>query len=720
MTLLRDEPSDVIAAPRRTGLLRAPFAWLSAQLEAERAAWFYWQPVAFGTGCALYFALPLEPAVWFFLAVSLAATVLIIMRPSATLLGSLIAFTGLAGLGLVVAKLRTEWVRAPVLQTQIGPVAVRGIVELIEPKAEGGERLTLRPLSVDKLTPNALPARIRVTTRNPTAGVSLGDQITLTANLSPPPRAALPGGYDFARYAWYRGIGAVGYSTSPPIVIEDGAPENLAQKLETWVARLRKHIGDRITAALPDERGAIATALITGERGGISDATNEIYRASGIYHILSISGLHMAIMGGSVFVALRFLFALFPSIALRFPIKKWAAVGAMFGAFGYLMISGGTFATVRAFLMITVMFSAMLLDRQAVALRNVAVAAFILLILFPESVIDPGFQMSFAAVIALVASYEAINQRFRAPSGPHRGVHMRFFYFFSGIVLSTIIASAAIAPFAIYHFHQNQHYAVLANLAVIPICNIVVMPAALTTLVLMPLGLETLPLIVMGYGIEAMTAAATWVAGLKGAVSLLPVVPNVAIALVAAGCLWLALMRYRWRLLGVLVIAAGIALAPTAERPALLVGGTGNLVLLRGADGFLNGLSSSRDEFELSRWLARDGDARRPADVTRAPALTCDGVGCVGAIDGKIVAITRHPAALRDDCRQAHILIVQGTRPRSCTQPQLIIDRSALEREGTHAVYLDKSGALRVETVEGARGRRPWTAAYQSTDEAAP
>ncbi|CFX41194.1 Competence protein ComEC [Candidatus Filomicrobium marinum] len=720
MTLLRDEPSDVIAAPRRTGLLRAPFAWLSAQLEAERAGWFYWQPVAFGTGCALYFALPLEPAVWFFLAVSLAATVLIIMRPSATLLGSLIAFTGLASLGLVAAKLRTEWVRAPVLQTQIGPVAVRGIVEQIEPKAEGGERLTLRPLSVDKLTPNALPARIRVTTRNPTAGVSLGDQITLTANLSPPPRAALPGGYDFARYAWYRGIGAVGYSTSPPIVIEDGAPENLAQKLETWVARLRKHIGDRITAALPDERGAIATALITGERGGISDATNEIYRASGIYHILSISGLHMAIMGGSVFVALRFLFALFPSIALRFPIKKWAAVGAMFGAFGYLMISGGTFATVRAFLMITVMFSAMLLDRQAVALRNVAVAAFILLILFPESVIDPGFQMSFAAVIALVASYEAINQRFRAPSGPHRGVHMRFFYFFSGIVLSTIIASAAIAPFAIYHFHQNQHYAVLANLAVIPICNIVVMPAALTTLVLMPLGLETLPLIVMGYGIEAMTAAATWVAGLKGAVSLLPVVPNVAIALVAAGCLWLTLMRYRWRLLGVLVIAAGIALAPTAERPALLVGGTGNLVLLRGADGFLNGLSSSRDEFELSRWLARDGDARRPADVTRAPALTCDGVGCVGAIDGKIVAITRHPAALRDDCRQAHILIVQGTRPRSCTQPQLTIDRSALEREGTHAVYLDKSGALRVETVEGARGRRPWTAAYQSTDEAAP
>ncbi|SDP25275.1 competence protein ComEC [Filomicrobium insigne] len=720
MTLLRDEPSDVIAATRRTGLLRAPFAWMSAQLEAERAGWFYWQPVAFGTGCALYFALPLEPAVWFFLAVSLAATVLIIMRPSATLLGSLIAFTGLASLGLVAAKLRTEWVRAPVLQTQIGPVAVRGIVELIEPKAEGGERLTLRPLSVDKLTPNALPARIRVTTRNPTAGVSLGDQITLTANLSPPPRAALPGGYDFARYAWYRGIGAVGYSTSPPIVIEDGAPENLAQTLETWVARLRKHIGDRITAALPDERGAIATALITGERGGISDATNEIYRASGIYHILSISGLHMAIMGGSVFVALRFLFALFPSIALRFPIKKWAAVGAMFGAFGYLMISGGTFATARAFLMITVMFSAMLLDRQAVALRNVAVAAFILLILFPESVIDPGFQMSFAAVIALVASYEAINQRFRAPSAPHRGVHMRFFYFFSGIVLSTIIASAAIAPFAIYHFHQNQHYAVLANLAVIPICNIVVMPAALTTLAVMPLGLETLPLIVMGYGIEAMTAAATWVAGLKGAVSLLPVVPNVAIALVAAGCLWLALMRYRWRLLGVLVIAAGIALAPTAERPALLVGGTGNLVLLRGADGFLNGLSSSRDEFELSRWLARDGDARRPADVTRVPALTCDGVGCVGAIDGKIVAITRHPAALRDDCRQAHILIVQGTRPRSCTQPQLIIDRSALEREGTHAVYLDKSGALRVETVEGARGRRPWTAAYQSTDEAAP
>lgn len=716
MALLRNEASDVVAAPQRAMQLRTPAAWLSEQLEAERAGWFYWQPVAFGTGCALYFALPVEPNAWFASAVALAATVLIIVRPRSRLRGPLLIFCGLVGLGLVAAKLRTEWVRAPVLERQIGPVAVRGIIELIEPKAEGGERLTLRPLSIDKITPDGLPARIRVSMRDQTDGLVPGDQIVLTAKLSPPPRAALPGGYDFARYAWYRGIGAVGYATSPPIAVNAGGSSTLLEQLENRVARLRKHIGDRITTALPEESGAVATALITGERGAISNTTNEIYRAAGIYHILSISGLHMAIMGGSVFVSLRFLLALFPSVALRFPIKKWAAVGAMFGALGYLMISGGTFATARAFFMITVMFSAILLDRQAVALRNVAVAAFLLLILFPESVIDPGFQMSFAAVIALVASYEAIGQRFAPSQGKPRGLHMRFLYFFTGIVMSTVIASAAIAPFAIYHFHQNQHYAVLANLAVIPICNIVVMPAALTTLVLMPLGLETLPLLVMGYGIDLMTEAARWVASLEGAVSVLPAVPNSAIMLVVVGCLWLALMSRRWRLMGLLAVAAGIALAPTADRPELLVGGTGNLVLLRGPDGLLNGLSDTRDEFEVSRWLARDGDARNPAEVTRAPALTCDSTGCIGAIDGKIVAIARHPAALRDDCRQAHVLIAPGTRPQSCAQPQLIIDQSAVKRDGTHAVYVDKSGMLRVETVESARGRRPWTEAHQNTD----
>jgi len=715
MTLERHDPDGAAdSTGTRAAPVLTPILWLSRQLEAEYDGWFYWQPVAFGTGCAIYFALPAEPGPWAIAAIGLAAVALLIVRPRQVLHGALSAFVALAALGLVAAKLRTEWVRAPALAEPLGPVEVRGFIELVEPKAEGGERLTLRPTDIQKLAPVDLPRRIRVRIKPHAGSFWPGDFVVLTAQLSPPPRAAVPGGYDFARYAWFRGIGAVGYATVEPQRIAPHEQPSTLTLIESALAALRKAIGDRIGAVLTGETGAIATALITGERGGIPDETNDIYRAAGIYHILSISGLHMAIMGGSIFFALRFALALWPAVALTYPIKKWSAAAAMLGAFGYLLISGATFATVRAFLMIAVMFLAILLDRRAIALRNVAVAAFILLAAFPECVADPGFQMSFAAVIALVASYEAIARRLRPRGAPAPGPLLRTAYFVGGIVLSTVIASAAVAPFAIYHFHQSQHFAVLANLAAVPISNLLVMPAALASLVLMPLGLEALPLAAMGFGIDLITAAATWVAGLGGAVSHVPAVPEAAIVLVVAGGLWLALMSQPWRWAGLFALAGGVALAPMEERPAVLVGNHANLVLVRDTDGALHGLAGERDEYEVEQWLERDGDDRRAADVRREPALTCDTLGCVGAVSGKTIAITRHPAALRGDCLKADILIVAGARPRQCSKPQLIIDRAAVQRDGTHAVFIEASGAIRVVTVSNARGKRPWTIARET------
>lgn len=713
MALLQNEPAR-IANPWRAPLPIAPIAWLSEQLEAERAGWFYWLPVAFGIGCSIYFALSVEPTAQLAAAIALAAVALIALRPRSTLLRALVVVTALAALGFVAAKLRTEWVRGPVLEKRLGPVKVRGFVELIEPKADWGARLTLRPVAIENLTPDRLPQRVRVRIRDHAGSLVPGDVVELTARLSPPPRAAMPGGYDFSRYAWFRGIGAVGYSTSTPLRIA-GEQVPMLLRIASRLASVRKSIGDRVIAALPGETGAVANALITGERGGISETANDIYRAAGIYHILAISGLHMAIMGGSVFFALRFALALWPAVALRYPIKKWAAVGAMLGAFGYLLISGATFATVRAFIMITVMFFAILVDRQAIALRNVALAAILILVVFPESVLDVGFQMSFAAVIALIATYETLARRLRPTGDAAASRIFRFAFFFVGIVLTTVIASAAVAPFAIYHFHQNQHYAVLANLAAIPLCNFLVMPAALATLLLMPFGLEVVPLTLMGYGIDLMTAAATWVAGLAGAVSFVPAVPDLAIMLVVAGGLWLALMRQRWRLAGWLPIAAGIAVAPLAERPSVLIGSSANLVLVRGTEGQLNGLVSARDDYEVTQWLTRDGDARRAVDVTANPAFDCDGQGCVGTVLGSTVAIVYSPGAPADDCKNADLLITTGRRPRQCSSTTRIIDRRAVNRDGTHAVYISPTGNMRIETVEESRGIRPWTKAREHT-----
>jgi competence protein ComEC len=466
---------------------------LERRLEAEQERWFCWLPVFLGCGIGAYFALPVEPS----LVLALVPLVVMLAWSGArtgrgTFASLLVAALLAATFGFALAKLRVEWVRAPVLERQINSTEVRGWVEQVEPKAGGGQRLTLRVVALGELPAAERPARVRVSITRAAPEAAAGSAVKVRATLMPPSEPALPGDYDFGRQAWFAGIGAVGYSLSAPVVDANAGESPLDLRLWASVQRLRQGIGARIAAALPGERGAIATALVTGERGGISEATNDAFRDSGILHILSISGFHMAIMAGSVFFIVRLGLACFPSVALRYPIKKWAAAAALIDALAYLMISGAAFATVRSTIMIGIMFLAVLLDRPALALRNVVLAATLILVVFPESLFDVGFQMSFAAVLALVAVYEALRRRDLWASMMEGGAG-RLVVFFAGIVLSTLIASAAVAPFAAYHFHKSQQFAVIANLIALPVCNLLVMPAALAALVAMPFGIEAYP-----------------------------------------------------------------------------------------------------------------------------------------------------------------------------------------------------------------------------------
>ena len=449
-----------------------------------------------------------------------------------------------------------------------------------------------------------------------------------------------------------------------------------------------------------------------------------------------------------MFFSVRLLLAAIPAIALRYPIKKWAAAAGIFGALGYLAISGGAFATVRSALMIVVIFGAVLLDRPALALRNVALSAFVILALYPESLFDAGFQMSFAAVTGLVATYEEVRRRMGRRSEPHP--FLRVLLFFGGIVFSTLIASVAVAPFAAYHFHQSQQYAVLANLVAIPICNLVVMPAALAALVLMPFGLEALALWPMGLGIDAMTWCANAVAKLPGAVGHIPAIPHLAFLLLVAGGLWLALWQSRLRLLGGALVLAGIALAPFLARPDILIARNGELVALRGPDGLLSALPARQSKYELERWLEFDGDARKAAEVQRGAAFSCDGIGCVATVKGARIAVSRHPAAIADDCSAARVVVLNEPRPKSCelrdqasrtseeggagndgnrhaahnTGAQTVIDFFDVWREGTHALYVEadpqnaSSPRIRVDTVAAHRGDRPWAPRIERRDPA--
>jgi competence protein ComEC len=689
---------------RRFGLFNA--------FDDERARFFLWSPVCLGLGIAAYFALPAEPPLFAAFVPFIFASIVAFVVGRGTLISAFVAALCLAGAGFALAKLRAEMVRAPVLQKTLRNAEVTGVVTRAETRVPRGQRLTISVENLASLPQGQRPAVVRVSTMKAGPPIHPGERVQLKATLSPPAKPAIPGGFDFARTAWFEQIGGVGYSFSSPVVQSVSDDGSLRERYRIAIEDIRQSIGARIREALPGETGSIATALVTGERAGISVATNAAYKDSGLYHMLSISGLHMVIRAGTVFYLVRFAFAAVPALALRLPIKKIAAAGGMLAALGYLAISGGAFATVRAALMILIIFGAVLLDRPALALRNVALAAFVILALYPESLLDAGFQMSFAAVTALIAAYEEIRRRFKHRSGPHPV--LRVLTFFGGIILTTVIASAAVAPFAAYHFHQSQQYAALANLIAIPICNFVVMPAALMALLLMPFGLEGVALWPMGFGIDAMTWCATQVAALPGAAGRIPAMPWLAFALFLAGGLWITLWQTRFRMLGALAVIAGILVAPTLQRPDILVAANGELVAVRTADGKLSALPLNKGKFELSRWLEHDGDWRAPREVQKAAGFTCDAAGCATRIKGTLIAVARHASALADDCSRAEIAIMAMPRPRPCDGPGVVIDFFDVWRAGTHAVYLEGEAGkaatrVRVDTVALRRGDRPWS-----------
>lgn len=685
---------------------------LSMRLEAERDRWFLWLPVLYGSGIAAYFALKTEPSLLVATMPAIAALVFwaLLRRGTLTVVAASVVLA--LTLGVAAAKLRTMWVAAPLLERPLNLAEVRGWVELVEPRVGRGQRITLRVASIRGVTADRLPARVRVRTMAALPGLAPGDPIRLKATLAPPAIPSIPGDYDFARSAYFLRLGGVGYALARPERDPAlGAPPG-SMGIEASIARVRQAIGQRVRASLEGERGAIADALITGERGGISETTNAAYRDSGLYHIMSISGLHMSIMAGAVFLALRFLLAMVPAIALNFPIKKWAAAAATLAALGYLLISGASFATVRAWVMISVMFLAVLLDRPAIALRNVAVSALVILAVLPDSLLDVGFQMSFAAVVALVSAFEILRDRMHRPDGGIRpGPWLRVPLFLGAIILTTLIASIAVAPFAAYHFHKSQQYAILANLIAIPICNVLVMPAALATLVLMPVGLEWVALWAMGVGIDIMTWCARTVAALPGAVGRVPAISQTGFAIMVLGGLWLCLWRTRWRLLGFASMAAGAALAPMLAKPDVLAGRDGQILAVRGETGVLHAVAARGTLFELSRWLEHDGDARAARDVAAAQTgMRCDASGCTAVVKGTLVALGREASALADDCARAGLVVLAIPRPEACRTQVPVIDLYDLRDKGTHAVHID-GARISIVTVADVRGERPWTGA---------
>jgi competence protein ComEC len=685
----------------------------SGSLLEERERWALWLPVAFGTGAGIYFALPDEPSRPVVIALACWSAGAIFGAFAIARIFPRVCCIGLAAvlLGFCAAKARSEWVSAPVLLKRVGPVEMDGRVETVQLHGRGF-RAVLAPLYIEALTRQELPRRVRVSVRRNGERLSPGVIVHLDAVLMPPPPPSAPGDYDFGRAAWFEGIGAVGYAFGSPEVIAPAPPPDLWGRFALALQALRFRISARIHAVLPGSTGSIGSALITGDRGGISQSDEESLRDAGLAHVLAIAGLHMALVGLGLFWTVRALLALWPSVALTQPIKKWAALAALAGAAFYLAISGSATPATRAFTMLAMMLLAILFDRPALSMRSLGFAAMILLVKQPETLIEPGFQMSFAAVASLIAVAEW-EQRRKAERGPRpRPSFASVRHYLRGIAITSFVGSIATMPYAAFHFDRATHYAVLGNLLAMPIMGFVTMPMAALSIALMPLGLDFIPLHVMGWGIAAMVAVGRSVSHLPGAVTIVAAWPMRALVLISLGGLWIVIWRSAWRWLGLAPAVAGIALILLARPPGLLIARDGQTIAVRAADRRLHFVGAIGDEYSASEWLKRDGDARlsRASFAQARDGVRCDALGCVVRMPGGVrVAAVRRVDALKEDCANADVVISAVPTRAMCRQPRLVIDRFDVARHGAHAVWFGRN--ILYETVQQVRGLRPWSRA---------
>jgi competence protein ComEC len=709
--------AGVDAARRRAGAL---FPSITARAERLRDALHHlislelapgrlvpWLPVGFATGAILYFSADREPAVWAVVGAllgSIAVAFSTRRRPAA-----FVAALGVASIiaGFATATIETARIAHPILRFP-ATVNIKGFVEVREER-EKSDRIVIDVRHIDGRRLDSAPERVRVAVRKGTAP-AVGEFVALKARLLPPLGPLRPGGYDFARDMFFQSIGASGYALGRIKVEAAHTTPGLWLRYRALIDRVREALDDRIRTILSGDRGSIASALITGKRDAISTPVNDAMYVSSLAHVLSISGYHMAVVAGAVFFVLRALLALFPSFATRRPIKKWAALAALLAATFYLLLSGAEIATQRSFIMIAIVLVGVMFDRPALTFRTLAVATFVVLLLAPEAVVHPSFQMSFAATLALVAAYQnALPWRPTADSSLAERAALWGGREILGLLLASAIAGLATTPYAAFHFHRLAPYGALANLLAMPVVSAWVMPMGILGVVALPFGFDAPFWRLMGEGIGWMTGVAQWVAGLPGAVGRLAAFGVAPLLLASLGLLLICLLRTRLRWIGAAFAVVAAIWAAATPQPDVYVASDGQSAAVRNAHGDLSVMHRGRDTFAIREWLAADADGRQANDKTLADGVRCDAIGCVGRLaDGRLVALAFGIEAFADDC--ARTVAVISSRRFAADCHALLLDRTALNEYGAMSLRIDgKHIAVRAARPVGYD--RPWAPA---------
>lgn len=661
--------------------------WLARQFYGDKSRWPLWSPVFLSFGIALYFRLPFEPSP--FLAyggIFLGTGVFWKKQPLFSRLLCLVL--GIVSLGFTASFFRTHALNTVMLHAPLPPIYLEGTVTNVElkPTLKGTfyQRLILA------LPSPSLPQKVRLTVKGKHPHLWPGDLIRINAKLSPIPDGALPGAFDFRRHAYFQGIGGTGFALSPPAI--RGAVSSWKFSLEKKRAQITVFLLEK----LPSPQGSIAAALITGDKSAIPEEIREKFIDSGLAHILAISGLHLTIIAGVVFAILRRGLSLIPSLSLVYNTKKIAALGTIFVTFCYLVLSGFGIPAQRAFMMITLVMGAILMDRMALSMRSVALAAFLILLSAPESLLSPSFQLSFAAVVGLIAGYE----RWQNPLTKwmtRGGIVRKVMLYIGGTALTSCLATLATLPITLYSFHHFSLHAVEANLLAIPLISLVIMPLAFLSCLLIPLGGGMIFLGILGKAIALLVYSATLISSWPGAHISVAQPPFSAFCIIILGGLWVALWQQSWRWLGLIPIFWGGALAFLKDPPHILVDGRGKVAALYDSSTlYLN--SKRRGKFTVESWAAALG-------ATKKEILICEGESCQGKVQGIPVYISTLKEA--QPCVSNAILIRLEPSQRSCPQALYVLDWYDLWKGGSHALWITDKG-IRVEKVRSTQ-QRPWS-----------
>ena len=669
---------------------------------------FDWAVAAFAVGIAIYFAVPFEPQAMFIAGLCAVIGVLTLAADRfAFRLYPILCVVFLVALGTGRAAWHTQSVATPRLADYERVYEVTGWVEAIE-RSRNGYRWRLRVDNIKGLNPRQTPKRVRV--RANTEGFVAGDAVSVLTVMSTPPGPVVPNGYDPARRAYFEQMGGYGFAIRAPISadIKDIA---LAEKVMRAVVRFRYKLADHIRETAPAQTAGLQAALLTGVRSYIPPEQTENLRASGLAHVLAISGMHMGLLAGGSFWLATLILATIAPLSRRYDVRKPAAIIGALAATGYLILSGASVATQRAYIMAIIVFLAVILDRRAFSMRSVMVAALVTLMFHPEALISVGFQMSFAAVAALVVVYREWQDKHGYV--PRLGLWQKTKSNFAALTVTSFVAGTATSGFAVLHFNRIARYSLIGNILAMPLFTFLVMPAALATLIALPFGLEYWPLIVMGKGLSGMLIIADWVASWPGAMWYVQAAPPWVIGVFGFAFLLITLGQRQRRYLGVALAILCFVLWSQTPRPDMRISDSGQVAFWDESGKVLYVGRKGSDRYGRSQFMQMGGEPDGTIARYQDELAACDRLACRFTVAGQQVSVINHPSEVTEECKQSDIVVLTQREAGPVAKRQCkadLFDAKRFAKEGAQDVYFGGEKTVFVPANSEARQNRPWGA----------